>query len=982
MEANQRSDLESNRVRFGPGSRAAYIARNYREIIVRPDSVVDAAPAAGPSPFKGLLPFTPADAPLFFGREAITQKLAGRLHDSHFLALVGAAGSGKTSLIAAGLTPALRRREWLVHTFTPSAHPLHELARTLRVADPALAREEELVPTLVVNPRALPLAANRLVAKRGAPRLLLVVDQFEELFTLCEDPAERRAFLETLMAAAAEQGPTTVLISVHAGFYDHCLQHKGLRTVLARAQEPLAPLTGANLLRAIAEPARSGGWHFVEGLLEQFLEQAGSDPGRLPLISQALFETWKRRQGTTMTFAGYRAAGGIEDAIAQSAEQALRGVPSGQVELVKNMFVVLADLGEGVPDTRRSVPITELTRLGQASEVASVLARLMRARLLSAEGGHVQLAHESLISHWPRLREWLAGEQERVRFEQRLLHDAQTWAALGRDARALYQGARLRHAQAWRVESPVENALPALARAFLDASEEHARREAREEETRALQAQLSEEAAAPPAGEQPSMPPPASFSYRQFGLMAVLAILAVALVLAGTAALYITRAAEAEARAAQAQALAARSTNALPQEPLTALSLAWQAVDQTYAVDGTITEEAQAALGRALAVPVPVTVLRAHQAPITGAIFNPGGDRLLTISLDGSGRLWDLEGDQLARLQGDARGLIDAGFDNSGERLFTLGQDGIVRLWDLQGRELARIGGQRVTVVAFHPAGDRLLTGTQDGSLRLWDLQGNEIAALPDQPSPISVVRFHPDGNQILTASQTSARLWDLQGVPLAHLEGHTSGITDAAFSPDGQRVVTASYDHSARIWDLAGNEVAHLQGHDDVVWSAAFNPAGDRLVTAGGDNVARVWDLEGNLLALLGAHESGITMARFHPAGERIVTVSWSGRARFWDEQGKELARLEEAGREVNVAGFDPAGVRLVTADLEGGVRIWEMGTAGLVTGEEEGVARARLAGDDALASDSALWTAGRARLIRSAACPDLFDAATCAGQ
>lgn len=974
MMSNQESNEKSDTVHYGPRFRAAYITRNYREIVVRPDAVIDAAPAPGPAPYKGLYPFTTADAPLFYGRESITQKLVERLQATHFLALVGASGSGKTSLISAGLTPVLREREWLVHTFTPGMHPLHEVAKVLRVADPALPPEDELVPTLVVNPRALPLTANQLVAKHAVRRLLLVVDQFEELFTRCEDPAERRAFLETLTTAASEKGATTVLIAVHGGFYDRCLEHKGLRTVLARAQEPLAPLTGVNLLRAIAEPARRGGWHFVEGLLEQFLENAGSDPGRLPLVSQALFETWKRRQGTTMTFAGYRAAGGIEGAIAQTAEQALRAVPPEQIELVKQIFITLSTLGEGYPNSGRSVPITELSRLGRAAEVASVVARLARARLLSMDGGRVQLAHESLIAHWPRLRAWLARDQERLRFQQRLAYDAQTWEALGRDDRALYTGARLRHARAWRAESPIENTLSALSRTFLDASVARAAREAREEETGVLRAQLRQEQAAGSAGQA------APVAYRQLGLISAFVLVALAVVLAGAAALHITREAQEEARVARAETLAVRSADALPAEPLAALALAWQAANQTYATDGMITEEARAALLQAMNLPVPASILQPSQAPVTDVAFNPEGDRLLTISLDGSGRFWDVDGNLRAQLRGGGAGLISAGFSRSGERIFTLGQDGIVRIWNLRGDELARIGGpeQRVTSAAFHPDGERLLTAGEDGSVRLWDLAGNELVALPGLPPPISAIHFDPDGDRILAASQNSARLWNLEGVELARFEGHTSGITDATFSPDGERVATASYDRSARVWDLTGKAVAVLQGHEDVVWSVSFSPSGEQIATGGGDYTARVWDLQGNLVARLGMQESGVAAVHYQPQGERLLTITWDGSAVLWDEQGNEVAWLD--GSEVNVAHFSPAGERLVTANVGGSATIWELGSAELLP-QAEG-SRARLGENfgDAYPSDDALWAGARSRLIRSSACADLFDEATCA--
>ena len=388
------------------GSVTTYINANYDDIVVRPVPADDQPPAPGPAPFKGLLPYTPSDAPLFQGRQQLVERLAQRLQESRFLALVGSAGSGKTSLIGAGLTPLLLRQNWLVETFTPTARPLHALAAALLDAEPSLATADRLVSAMVVNRRALSQAGRRILKIQAADHLLLVVDQFEELFTLCQNEAERGAFLATLLANADEREDVTVLISLNASFYDRCLQYDELRSKLVAAQEPVTPPAGRELLQLLAEPARHGKWRYVDGLMEHIVECVGQGPAPLPLLSQALYETWRRRQGRVMTFAGFKEAGGLENAIAHTGEHALDAMQPEQVELAKRILLFLVDQDGRGQHAGRKATITELTRLGRASDVASVITHLVRARLLIIDGGQVEISHEALLAHWPRLRNW------------------------------------------------------------------------------------------------------------------------------------------------------------------------------------------------------------------------------------------------------------------------------------------------------------------------------------------------------------------------------------------------------------------------------------------------------------------------------------------------------------------------------------------------------------------------------------------------
>ncbi|MGQ0603151.1 MAG: nSTAND1 domain-containing NTPase, partial [Anaerolineales bacterium] len=455
-------------------------------------------PEPGDAPYKGLQYFDEADAGEFFGREALTAKVIGRLSQLQFLTVIGASGSGKSSLIRAGVIPALRKGQrladgsppptdsgrWDIRTLMPTAHPLDSLAATLARDEESVTAAAALARDLgagygAAEPRALTLAAQRVLSRNGKPRLLLFVDQFEEVFTLCKQPAEREAFVNQLISAA---GPIAILIALRADFYAQCSQFAGLRELVSQQQEYIGAMSEAELARAILEPAKRGGWQIQAGLVEQMLDEVGGEPGALPLLSHALLETWLRRRGRTLTLSGYREAGGIHGAIAQTAESVFRQrLSPDQQAIARMIFIRLTELGETAesPDTRRRVPFSELmTRSTDEATINAVLAILTDARLVIADQDEVEVAHEALIREWPTLRHWLTENREGLLRQRQLTDDAHEWEKLGRDAGGLYRGAKLKQMGEWaeRFREP----LSALESEFMQASQENAQREAAE----------------------------------------------------------------------------------------------------------------------------------------------------------------------------------------------------------------------------------------------------------------------------------------------------------------------------------------------------------------------------------------------------------------------------------------------------------------------------------------------------------------------
>ncbi|HEX8867326.1 MAG TPA: hypothetical protein VF821_16835, partial [Lentzea sp.] len=382
-------------------------------------------------PYQGLLSYGVDDGARFFGRDAMVARLVRLLRRQRFLAVFGASGSGKSSLLRAGLIPALS-------TATDTAVVLMTPGRDPEV--PASAGDGDVV---------------------------LVVDQFEEVFTHCPDPQRRRAFVDRIAALVSCPAPrTTVVLGIRADFYARCADLPVLAGLLAGANVPVPALTEDELRDVVTKPAGQAGLTVERALMTKILAEASGQPGVLPLLSHALLETWRQRRGDVLSVTGYEAAGGLAGAIAGTAESLYDSFDADRRDTVRQAFVRLVAFGEGVEDTRRRVPRAELDLPG----IDAVLGRLAAARLVVLGEDSVEIAHEALIRAWPRLRQWLTTDRDELRTHRQLSEAAQSWTSLDRDSGALYRGARLAVAREWAARNAGSTALTAVERAFLDAS--------------------------------------------------------------------------------------------------------------------------------------------------------------------------------------------------------------------------------------------------------------------------------------------------------------------------------------------------------------------------------------------------------------------------------------------------------------------------------------------------------------------------------
>ncbi|MDQ5854132.1 MAG: protein kinase [Chloroflexota bacterium] len=396
------------------------------------------------NPYKGLRAFQEADAPDFFGREALVQHLVTRLAEpstlQRFLGVVGPSGSGKSSLVRAGLVPALRQGilpgagRWFVVTMLPGAHPLDALeAALLQVAvDPSASVMEQLEQ----DEHGLSCAITRILPDDAATELVLVVDQFEEVFTLVEDEAERLHFLNSLVAAVSEpHSRLWVIITLRADFFDRPLLYPTFGEVIRQRTAPVVALSPDELRRAIVGPAARAGLNLEPGLVTAIVTEVGAQPGALPLLQYALTELVERRDGRTLTLAAYRASGGVPGALARRADELFAGLTTPEQRATHRLFLRLVALGEGSENTRRRVRRSEVASLADGPQIDTVLETYARHRLLTFDHDAetreptVELAHEALLHAWSRLRHWLIEDREGLRLQRRLTDAAQVWAA-------------------------------------------------------------------------------------------------------------------------------------------------------------------------------------------------------------------------------------------------------------------------------------------------------------------------------------------------------------------------------------------------------------------------------------------------------------------------------------------------------------------------------------------------------------------------
>ena len=910
-------------------------------------------------PYPGMRPFSEADSQYFFGRNQEIQELleGPHLRPHRFVALIGPSGSGKSSLVFAGLLPALKQSglfgagEWQIHSMRPGETPFTTLKQVLGC-----------------EPTQLQIAPPQ--------RLLLIIDQFEALFTTAKQEAiPFQQALQTLLNVPH----CYLVLTVRADFYPELMTSLLWKPIQKHRQEML-PLNEAKLREAIVKPAETVDVSVETALVERLVADAAGETGRLPFVQETLVLLWERLERRFLPLAAYEALvlpqkadngrgdkplTALQVAMANRADATLADLEDNQQAIARRLFLRLIQFGEERPDTRHQQSVATLRSAeDNVQQFDATLEHLVAHRLLTRSAtetqadSQVDIAHDALINGWQQLQQWLTERRQAELTRRQLETKRAHWESLNRVG-GLLDALEL---------SAAENGLNSPDAKELDYSEDlltlvqksRAAIEAAEREKEAVQQRELKQAQALLTEEQRKRAEEQELATKKLRQAVNIATQQRNQALR-TQSLFLADLARQEIEKGNATEGILLSLEALPKDIATPNRpyvneaqiqlnravfklqerLVMPGHTATFSPDGTkiVTTSGLEIYLLDTQSGQLLNVLEGHTSEVTNAAFSADSQCIVTASDDKTARLWDAGSGQLLNvLEGHTKGINNAVFSPDGQRIVTASSDKTARLWDASNGQLLNVlegHTDKVNNAAFSPDGQRIVTASWDKTARLWDASNGQLLnVLEGHTDQVTNAAFSPDGQCIVTSSyDKTARLWDANSGQLLNvLEGHTGSVINAAFSPDGQHIVTASDDNTARLWYANNSQLLNvLEGHTNIVNNAAFSPDGQRIVTNSGDHTTLLWDAgSGQLLNLLDGY---ILNAAFSPDGQCIITASRDNTARLWNASNGQLLNVLEGHTDlIWSAAFSPDGQRIVTGSDDETARLWDVNSGQLL--------------------------------------------------
>ncbi|MFH1085637.1 MAG: adenylate/guanylate cyclase domain-containing protein [Chloroflexota bacterium] len=917
----------------------------------------------GACPYRGLSAFREADAPFYCGREAFVDLLEGAVRRQALTAvIVGSSGSGKSSALFAGLLPRLRKEgRWQFALLRPGSQPFYALAAgLLPLLEPGLSETDRLTETRKLAERlarkevSLAHVIERIREKAPeAGQILLVVYQFEELYTLCPDAETQQAFIDELLAAAlAGQGRRTplcaILLTLRADFMGQALAYRPFADALQEGSVLMGPMTRGELRAAIEKPAEMQGAAFEAGLVERILDDVGEKPGNLPLLEFTLTLLWERQTDGWLTHTHYEAMGSVEGALATYADQVYAELGAGEQERTRRALVQLVRPGEGTEDTRRVATREEL-----GEDKWHLVQHLADRRLVvtgrdAAGDETAEVVHEALIQRWGRFREWMDADRAFRAWQERLRGSLRGWQESGRDEGALLSGGPLLVAENWLAERGGD-----LSKAEAEYIREGQALQGRRQRERERRRQRTVLALAAGLVVLAALGAVAFIASQRANRSAATAraeadTRATAVVAARTEANSRATAeamagqerevAQAQARLATSREVAAAAVNSLQVDPERSVLLALQALSTAD------TLEARNALRQALPELHSVHTIAAHgPGGSPGVAFSPDGARLASVGLDGTAKVWDAAtGELVLTLSGqpDRMGM-DIAFSPDG-RLLAAPWASQVLVWDAaSGERLLGLPGQAVggqtNRIEFSPDGTRLAVANMDGRPKVWDMSapldasltgGRELFKLAGHAEHCEAIAFSPDGARLATGDITGiVKLWDAATGQERLTLQHGGNVHGLAFSPDGRRLAAAGEDGRLLVWDSDTQQLLLSLPGRSGIYDVTYTPDGQRLVSVHHDGATSIWDaVTGQPLLTLAGHLSTVVGVAASPDNIHIATSGYDSTVRLWDTRpGRELLTVvAHASPALDIA-YSPDGSLLATAGADGNAKVWD---------------------------------------------------------
>lgn len=860
-----------------------------------------------PCPYRGLFHFGPNDTEFFFGREVFIEELYQATQNRNFIPVLGASGSGKSSVVLAGLVPRLQQEgHWQFTHFRPGSDPFHALAQALiPLYAPNLnetqliIQADELAVYLQDKSKNKQLAKVFAQIKHNYPnnKILLIADQFEELYTLCTDVNIRRNFLDQLIS----DFPGVFVMTMRTDFLGNALSYPAFGEKLRSRDIKIRSMNHDELTEVIVKPAGKLDVKFEAGLVERILEDVEAQPGNLPLLEFALTELWHQRTGKELTHTVYEKIGEVEGALARHADEKYGNLSEAEKDQVRRIFIQLVRPGEGTEDTRRIAIKGELGEQNWSLVKQLADARLVVTSRNATSQETVEVVHEALICNWGELRGWMDTDRVFRVWQERLRVAKEQWKAIDKDSGSLLRGAALAEAQERLKERPEDLGAEAE---FIKLSIEEKERIEKEKENRKKSIIVF-------------------FSVFLVGILGLL----------GFASFQWRQAKINQAKFIARYSLSLFSEDKELESAVEAIR-AGKILQQVNSKDPEVTS----ALILNLYKGREINRLEKHKDWVYSVKFSPNGQYLASGSGDDTIKIWKTTTSEEYKTFNAYDDIWSVDFSPDSTLLVSGGREEIVRIWDVQtGKVIDKFEDHDATirVVKFSPNGSNIASGSYDSTVKLWNINESRlISTLHSQGAKaINSLSFSKANNTLLSGGEGSAiDLWDLENLELYQRETlnsfpiHNQWVLDLSFSNNGRAMLSASQDTNIMLWDLENNQEIHeFKNHSDWVYSLSLSPNEKLLASGSKDETVKIWDLDNKkLVTTIRGHSDRVRSVDFHKNGQILATASQDNSVRIWKiNTGIILSGRYDTIHDIFLNPYD---INFATGSYGNFLRIWNL--------------------------------------------------------